>query len=240
MSGVLTKLIIQAVKSPGGGGILGKVAKVIDIPGLAYITMFNPKEYTRNFKINKNTAVSTDGKPQNAGSTKEQPEFTLTFTIDSTGATDSLIAGIPFVNDVTLNIQWFLKVCFDQTEGGVKTANPLKIIWGSMLIHAELISAEVKYTLFRPDGTPIRAIVTAKFEETGYNANFALAAGIVGAAGDLTKKLVVKKGDTLPKLAQDVYGSADMFLELAKANGLDNFRNLKPGTEITFPPIDKN
>jgi nucleoid-associated protein YgaU len=48
----------------------------------------------------------------------------------------------------------------------------------------------------------------------------------------------VKEGDTLPMLAYEVYGDSAYYLELARVNGLDDFRNLKAGDRIFFPPVE--
>jgi nucleoid-associated protein YgaU len=36
-----------------------------------------------------------------------------------------------------------------------------------------------------------------------------------------------------------IYGDSKYYLDVAAANGLDDFRSLTPGAEIRFPPIDK-
>ena len=57
---------------------------------------------------------------------------------------------------------------------------------------------------------------------------------------DLTHIRVVKEGDTLPSMANDIYGDFSYYLEVAKANNLQDFRNLIPGQKLYFPPFDKN
>ena len=53
----------------------------------------------------------------------------------------------------------------------------------------------------------------------------------------LAKGRIVRSGDTLPLLTKQVYGSADRYLEVARVNGLDDFRRLTPGQELRFPPL---
>jgi nucleoid-associated protein YgaU len=50
---------------------------------------------------------------------------------------------------------------------------------------------------------------------------------------------MVKAGDDLPSLCSQVYGDPLLYLQVAEANGLDNFRELAPGTRIFFPPLAK-
>jgi nucleoid-associated protein YgaU len=47
----------------------------------------------------------------------------------------------------------------------------------------------------------------------------------------------VQAGDTLPDLCNQVYNNSSYYIQVAKYNGLNKFRNLKPGTQLIFPPI---
>ncbi len=49
--------------------------------------------------------------------------------------------------------------------------------------------------------------------------------------------ITVKSGDTLPLLCHKVYGTSVHYAEVARANGLSNFRDLAPGTQLLFPPL---
>jgi nucleoid-associated protein YgaU len=56
-------------------------------------------------------------------------------------------------------------------------------------------------------------------------------------SADLTHVRLVKAGDTLPALCERIYGEPRMYAEVARANGLDNFRDLRPGMQLRFPPL---
>ena len=58
-------------------------------------------------------------------------------------------------------------------------------------------------------------------------------------SADLTHVRLVKAGDTLPRLCDEIYGEPRMYLEVARANDLDHFRALQPGMRIAFPPLEK-
>ena len=59
-------------------------------------------------------------------------------------------------------------------------------------------------------------------------------------SADVTKLVDVVEGDTLPNLVNNVYGRNDDGLvnTIAKFNQLNKFRDLQPGTQLIFPPID--
>jgi nucleoid-associated protein YgaU len=50
----------------------------------------------------------------------------------------------------------------------------------------------------------------------------------------------VKAGDTLPWLCYNIYGDSRYYLEIARVNKLINFRKLREGDELYFPPIAKS
>jgi nucleoid-associated protein YgaU len=56
---------------------------------------------------------------------------------------------------------------------------------------------------------------------------------------DLTHVRMVKEGDTLPLMTYRIYGDPKYYLEVAKANKINNFRKLKTGDIIIFPPLTK-
>jgi hypothetical protein len=56
---------------------------------------------------------------------------------------------------------------------------------------------------------------------------------------DLTHIRKVKQGDTLPLMCYSIYGDPKYYLQVAEVNGLANFRQLKPGSDLFFPPLKK-
>ena len=56
---------------------------------------------------------------------------------------------------------------------------------------------------------------------------------------DMTHHYIVQYGETLPIISNKIYGSVDLYLELAKVNGLNSFRSIEEGTELILPPLNK-
>lgn len=56
---------------------------------------------------------------------------------------------------------------------------------------------------------------------------------------DLTHERTVVAGDSILTLTNRMYDTPFYYLEVAKANRLNNFRKLKPGSRMIFPPIEK-
>jgi hypothetical protein len=48
---------------------------------------------------------------------------------------------------------------------------------------------------------------------------------------------IVQEGDQLADLCQQVYNDPNQYIQVAKYNGLNKFRDLNPGSTLIFPPI---
>ena len=53
---------------------------------------------------------------------------------------------------------------------------------------------------------------------------------------DLTHLREVGAGDTLPLMANRIYGNSADYIKVAKYNNLKAFRQLIPGQKLFFPP----
>lgn len=107
--------------------------------------------------------------------------------------------------------------------------------WGSFIFWVRLKKMDVKYTLFSKEGTPVRAEVTLDFG--GFETEKENVAKKNSSSPDLTHYVEVNVGDTLPLMCERVYKNPLLYMQVAKVNGLTNFRNLKPGSRLYFPPI---
>lgn len=217
--GELEKLLIFAYTAPD---YLSKPVGQFKVP-------LNPEEYTWVYDVEykKRQGDGTTASPLIFRKIKPQ-EYTLKFLIDGTGVT-----GEKF--DVYTRIQEFFKLT--GYDGKIHRPRYLKLVWGTLASKCVLQKAEVTYKLFHPGGKPLRALINATFTENLDDKSRAKKAK--DSSPDLTHVRIVKAGDTLPLMAYEIYGDHSYYLEVARANKLNNFRQLKPGDKIFFPPIDK-
>jgi len=166
------------------------------------------------------------------------PTLTLELLLDGTGAIPSE-GGDMSVSD---RVKKFQETCFFYR--GDKHETPyVKLLWnGNSLFKyndhayfARIKSFDVNYTLFSPEGDPLRAKINAAF--LGTMDTKTQAKIMDKQSPDLTHVVTVKAGDTLPMLCEKIYGARQMFHEVARVNNLLSFRYIKPGTELVFPPI---
>jgi nucleoid-associated protein YgaU len=91
------------------------------------------------------------------------------------------------------------------------------------------------FMLFKPDGTPVRAKLIAKFKQFTDPATKAKENN--NSSPDLTHIKTVVDGDNLPMLCYKVYGDARYYIQVAEYNGLINFNTLVPNQRIIFPRL---
>lgn len=199
--------------------------------GIPFIAMFNPE----SFAINEDVDWTAQCTPGSEGSdylyNKTKPrKFTIEFTIDGTGVNTNGVK-IP----VTVQISLF-RAATTGVRGDLHRPNFLLVQYGTFINTCILNSSTVTYTMFDMFGLPIRAKVSASFTERTVKT----LSDILGmlSSPDLTHKVKVEQGDTLPLLTYNTYNNQTYYLQVAKANKLKNFRNLKAGTMLIFPPIE--
>lgn len=194
-----------------------------------YIAMFNPESFSLEHRVNYDRAgppgsIGTESKFRNV----EAQNVSFDFLIDGTGA-----GGEKRI--VFADIELFKYVV--GYHGEIHRPHYLVIQWGTFLMKCVLDSMNIKYEMFNPEGTPLRATISATF--TAYTEGLLESLLANRSSPDLSHVKIVKEGDTLPLLAYQVYGDASLYLEVARFNKLNDFRNLKSGDRIIFPPVKK-
>lgn len=96
-------------------------------------------------------------------------------------------------------------------------------------------SVRQRFTLFSPDGVPLRAELTVTLKE--FKTLDDQIDQIDFQSPDFTKTHVVQRGETLNLIAHRAYGDSALWREVAEANGLDNPLAVEAGTILTLPPL---
>ena len=218
--GALERLVIRAHLKPDYS----------DSPVDQFEAFVNPAEITLGYE------VEYDGQ-SGAGTTGSRMEFkkikpgelSLSFFIDGTGANGRTI-------DVQQRVEQFQTAT--GYNGKIHRPNYLKVVWGTLQVkRCVLKSASIAYKMFKPDGVPLRAVITAAFADNSDDqTRVALAQD---ESPDLTHVRLIKDGDTLPALCHAIYGDPLRYLQVASVNGLDDFRRLQAGTRLVFPPLER-
>ncbi|HAP59800.1 MAG TPA: hypothetical protein DCR93_09965 [Cytophagales bacterium] len=206
-----------------------------DDSGVFYDVLFNPENYTESVEIKYDLEQASGTSGTSLTFEKITPgEYTLNLVFDSTGMAKAILGSDP--GSVADQIAKFKKVTLDY-KGDTHMPPEVKLSWGTWIFTGRLIKLEVKYEIFRPGGTPIRAKGTAVFKA---NIEDELRAAQENKSSpDLTHIRTVQAGDTLPLMCHRIYGDSGYYMKVAEANQINDFRNLTPGQKIYFPPLAK-
>lgn len=220
--GQFEKLKIYAFSDPGCENQVGE----------PFVAIMNPENYTQEIKMEFENG-------QGQGTSGSQPRFKLkppeelSFEIlfDCTGIIDHNPR-----SDISQEIADFKEFLMGY-EGDIHQPKFFRFVWGTSLMKGICVLLNIAYKLFSPNGKPIRAICKVSIREL--KEEELRVAEERASSPDLTHYRTVKKGDTLPLMCYRIYGHSKFYLQVAQVNKLSNFRQLQPGLELLFPPIEK-
>ena len=210
-------------------GFMEATESSIAMPFSIYFAMFNPEKYstTSQTHYNNDCTPGNNGEHQQYNRTPART-FNFEFLVDGTGASGE-------TREVMADIILFRTTC--GFLGAEHQPAFLIISWGTLLVRCRLTSLTIDYTLFRSDGTPLRATLKASFTE--YTTKTLQQLSMFLSSPDVTHVRTVASHDRLDLLSYKMYKNSKYYMELARVNNLDQFRKLKAGDKLVFPPIEK-
>lgn len=203
----------------------------VPVPLPPYVAMFNPEQWEIQEGVRYQTAqpAGSDGTPTPTYANTERRKLSFDLLIDGTGASGEK-------REVLADILYLKKVV--GYNGDIHRPNRLIVIWGTQLFQGVLENMGVKITLFRPNGTPLRATVSLSIIEDIDRTTGQLTSDL--RSSDLTHLYRVRVNDRLDLLCHQVYDDSRFYMEVARANRLTTFRAPLPvGKELVFPPTEK-
>ena len=222
-SGEKDKLTIATCKVDDAGNIT--------VEDNSFKFMLNPSEYDHSFAIgyNKKEAIGQSGSDVKfSGIKPEKLKFSV--VIDGTGALGSEASK----DDVKTQLKNIKGIVY-KYDGEKHETSHVRVLWGSQIFYGRLESMTVDSKLFKPSGEPLRSKVGLEF--TGFMSKEEEALRANRSSPDMSHLIEVKAGDTLPLLCYQVYRDSSYYLEVARENNLTDFRDIKPGSKLHFPPL---
>jgi LysM repeat protein len=107
--------------------------------------------------------------------------------------------------------------------------------WDTQIFVGVLESLNVTYTLFTPEGVPLRAKLSVALKE--YRPAAIQVKENPTFSPDFEKTYVVRRGDTLSSIAAAVYRNAGAWREIARTNQIQDPRRLEPGRALRLPRL---
>lgn len=221
MSKKLTKLKICPVSVSTDGTIRPDKSNTFEL-------LLNPSQLSHSHAIDYNPTKTLGQLASDLKFSAIKPD-TVGFDIllDNTGV-------IKGSSDVQVRIEKLNSIVY-QYNGDIHEPNHVRLLWGSFLFYGRLSSMSVTYTLFSPNGEPLRAKLKMSF--LGFMSTQEEARRANRSSPDMTHSIVFKAGDSLPLLCHRIYNDANQYNHVANINNITNFRDISPGTRIIFPPL---
>ena len=203
-------------------------------PGTSFTVMLNPADFKHSYGIQydkQKAQGETAADPKFSAVDNEKVNFSL--VLDGTGAVP--MATGTQRQTVKAQLAQLNKVVYAY-DGNVHEPPHVRLLWGTLIFFGRMESMSTNYTLFMPSGDPLRAKVDLSFIGAMSKKESALVSN--RSSPDLTHRVPVREGDTLPLLCDRIYGDAGYYLDVAAFNGLADFRRLLVGTDLRFPPLE--
>lgn len=199
--------------------------------GDKFTLQVNPESYKVSWLVDHDTtqAAGTGGTSLHFNKILP-PDLSFDVLFDSSG----VLTGGPGGGDVTAQLTAF-KDSMLSYNGSVHQSNFVKVHWGTLTFKGKIISMDVAFKLFRPDGTPIRAVASLGMK--GSTEDNLQQAMDDKQSPDITHRRVFMAGDRLPLLTGTIYGNGAYYIEVAGFNRLNSFRKIAQGTTLGFPPL---
>jgi len=190
-------------------------------PRTSFSAAINPAGY--------DIARSVKLAPDNKTDGREAESLTLQELIfDGTGVVPNPL-GPP--QTVEQQMDAFNAVVGAEVEGEQLVYPVVQLVWGALYYVGRVRCVNVKYTLFAPDGTALRARVTLSLVEYRKGNVKPERQESTG----LTRQIAVPAGASLPELSFAAYSDPALDLAIARTNDLTSIRNLPPGMMLALP-----
>ena len=205
--------------------------------GSAIECLFNPTEYsiskTNVWKVEPVTGSALPP-PQFTGGLPR--ELTLELLFDTSDSADK---------DVREITDKLLKATEVGESGGGRPPT-ITFGWGQTVsFKAVARQLTIRYTLFRPDGSPTRALAHMSLMQAEKAQDGSSTAGGTPGGGNPTTRGIdaisshlVREGDSLPSIAFAAYGDPTLWRTIAEANDIDDPLRLPRGRSLAIPRLE--
>ena len=197
--------------------------------------MFNPEEYTVNRDINyAQAAIPGLSAPVLQFVSGNMQTLEMELFLDTYEAHR---VGTRVLNAAQDDVRGLARQVTDLMNIEPTTHAPpvLLFTWASLSFTCVLARASQKFTMFLPDGVPVRARLQVTFNE--YRSVDMEAKEVKRETADYSKRYEVSEGETLSSIAARTYGDPRLWRVIALHNDLDRARALPPGLRLLLPSL---
>lgn len=204
--------------------------------GEVIAVLFNPNEYTfERSNTYKASSVPGLGAPLlqfvNGESDRLSMELFLDDYTDPQGPTS-----LRQKESDPLNVRLQALTTLLEIDRDLHAPPPVRFNWGPLEFSAVIERLGRKVTMFHPNGAPARVSLSLAFKE--YRTLRQQLEDPRRESADKTKRRVVVGRERLWWIAAREYDDANEWLRIARANDLDDPREIAPGDWLELPPME--
>ncbi len=210
----------------------------VDKPGQIVPCLFNPKELSVE-KSNQFAEINIPGLPSSVLQFVRGNSRTITLDLFFDTYEEKTDVRV-FTDRITgWDAGSLLSKLPDEAKGLMDIDSELHappvclFIWGTFVFQCIIERVSKKFTMFLPEGIPVRATLNVTLKE--YKEVDVQVKEIDLHSADITKRWTVREGDSLWLIADREYGSASEWRLIAEANGIEDPRYLEPGQQLIIP-----
>lgn len=124
---------------------------------------------------------------------------------------------------------------FAQIDGSLHAPPVAEFAWGHFKFTGVVTSLRERLSLFSEDGRVLRARLTLSIKS--YKSAEVQRRELKLSSPDRTHVRILREGETLAHIANEVYGDPRLWRPIATANGITRPRFIKPGTPLRIPVL---
>jgi len=206
--------------------------------GPEYTFMYNPETLTLSESAGwgwKEQSGSSDKALTYSG--RQMSDFSVQLLVDTTR--DMLTPPVKAGQDVRKHIS-FLFTLLENSDKNKDRPPFCRFDWGGtrLSVVGVVKSINVTFTLFLPEGTPVRAKVDLVIMQVKSSAKTNFPPQNPTSRSEARKTYIVREGDRLDWIAYQEYGNSAHWRHIAETNGIDDPFNLRTGQVLKLTPLD--
>jgi nucleoid-associated protein YgaU len=192
------------------------------------VALFNPAQITIEKTVNWKTA---------AGAQRDCPTSQFTNAEPAILTMDLVFDTYETGGDVRDHTDKVLHLGTVEKHGSKHRPPIFRLAWGTtgVFFQGVLQKLSQKFTLFLPDGTPVRATLSCTFKQWRTDKEESRRQNKQSV--DVAKTHTVKRGDTLSGIADREYHDPALWRPIAEANRIVNPLRLEPGSVLIIPTL---
>lgn len=231
------------VQSTKGGLVRAKIIDLVDVNivanklisstkgNICIDCMFNPNEYTitKSNQFDESGSANGNNSPQVSFQKAGAQTLQINLIFDTYEEQKDI--------HTTTNQLWELMAVRKESGKGKEHRDSppmVAFVWAGFYFIAYITQMSQKFTLFTPEGIPVRAEVNITFTQYVDVDDYPNQNPTSGD-GPVDRVWTVRAGDRLDTIAANIYGSAAKWRMIARFNHLNNPDNIYPGQQIVIP-----